>query len=1063
MPNNAIRSLFVDSRGLLWIGTENGIAKMENNVFQNFDESDGLAFNSCWAITEDPLGHMWFGSYGGGISMFDGQSFYAFDSQDGLINDFVRSIFYFDNRIWVGTLDGISAIDIHTHEILSIEKSILSSPQAYVSGFFTHEEILYYTTHGEGVYIIISTDKGSFSTKKVNDHKEILYSEQIADTILLSDRGSVQLMATNELVKGRAAETSFGQSTIWDYEHDMQGKLYAAAWGIFSKDGGIYQLEENRMVDRSAAFGVDSKVILALAYDPKRNVLYAGSNDQGLYAITLAESIMYEHFGGRLVMGFGHIASTTAVLHDQGLTLLDSAGGEVTRVRLEDFKKVQAAYVQKNGNNLPQHKDGFFELDFGLAASDMDFYEIIQTDSSFWISSNIGIYELDLKGRFLSYLPVHTFVMGFTPDGRFMDSNPYHGMRIYEDPRNMLYKYYSDTFSYTPIFLSRMVTSPHKTYFSSVFRGLYELDLKGRFLSYLPVHTFVMGFTPDGRFMDSNPYHGMRIYEDPRNMLYKYYSDTFSYTPIFLSRMVTSPHKTYFSSVFRGLYEWKEGVFLNYLDEDIWEEEKIKALHLMDEYTLAIGSEFGDFFIAEDRDGFRIKETISKGAIEGNSVQFLESWQGHLLIGNEKGLTVYKNGKIRFFDEEQGFESKLFQSAKVIGDMLWLGTQVGYYKVDLPVLLNQKDFPLELRITQLEVNHQSFAPSGFSWFSFQEKEIEVPHQQNTIYLSFKPTGHQFPEKLQYRYRLKPEDSWNPISKETALSLPYLPAGVYPVEVEVMDRHTGITRVFPLLEIKVKAAFYQRASFWIILFVVFLAVAAWAYKARVAHLRRKERAKSENVRRLAETKMEALRSQMNPHFIFNALNSLQYFILKSDTDGALDFMAKFSNLIRGTLDNSPKSSITLREEVNYLKAYFAIENARMNNRVQLDISIAPDLDPDKVWVPPMLLQPFVENSFIHAFSDSHPEPRIFIEFKLEGQQLHCSLADNGSGLQDSPATKTHESKGLKLVKERLKLMDGAVEEPLNIRYSRSGTMVRVILPLLAPCSETDIRPNKTPIY
>jgi len=982
MPNNAIRSLFVDSRGLLWIGTENGIAKMENNVFQNFDESDGLAFNSCWAITEDPLGHMWFGSYGGGISMFDGQSFYAFDSQDGLINDFVRSIFYFDNRIWVGTLDGISAIDIHSHEILSIEKSILSSPQAYVSGFFTHEEILYYTTHGEGVYNIISTDKGSFSTKKVNDHKEILYSEQIADTILLSDRGSVQLMATNELVKGRAAETSFGQSTIWDYEHDKQGKLYAAAWGIFSKDGGIYQLEENRMVDRSAAFGVDSKVILALAYDPKRNVLYAGSNDQGLYAITLAESIMYEHFGGRSVMGFGHIASTTAVLHDQGLTLLDSAGGEVTRVRLEDFKKVEAAYVQKIGNNLPQHKDGFFELDFGLAASDIDFYEIIQTDSSFWISSNIGIYELDLKGQFLSYLPVHTFVMGFTPDGRFMDSNPYHGMRIYEDPRNMLYKYYSDTFSYTPIFLSRMVTSPHKTYFSSVFRGLYE---------------------------------------------------------------------------------WKEGVFLNYLDEDIWEEEKIKALHLMDEYTLAIGSEFGDFFIAEDRDGFRIKETISKGAIEGNSVQFLESWQGHLLIGNEKGLTVYKNGKIRFFDEEQGFESKLFQSAKVIGDMLWLGTQVGYYKVDLPALLNQKDFPLELRITQLEVNHQSFAPSGFSWFSFQEKEIEVPHQQNTIYLSFKPTGHQFPEKLQYRYRLKPEDSWNPISKETALSLPYLPAGVYPVEVEVMDRHTGITRVFPLLEIKVKAAFYQRASFWIILFVVFLAVAAWAYKARVAHLRRKERAKSENVRRLAETKMEALRSQMNPHFIFNALNSLQYFILKSDTDGALDFMAKFSNLIRGTLDNSPKSSITLREEVNYLKAYFAIENARMNNRVQLDISIAPDLDPDKVWVPPMLLQPFVENSFIHAFSDSHPEPRIFIEFKLEGQQLHCSLGDNGSGLQDSPATKTHESKGLKLVKERLKLMDGAVEEPLDIRYSRSGTMVRVILPLLAPCSETDIRPNKTPIY
>src|SRR5690606_18270123 len=161
-------------------------------------------------------------------------------------------------------------------------------------------------------------------------------------------------------------------------------------------------------VVESATFWMYSKVLSSSAYDPKSNLLYAGSNDQGLYAITLAESIMYEHFGGRLVMGFGHIASTTAVLHDQGLTLLDSAGGEATRVRLEDFKKVEAAYVQKHGNNLPHHKDGFFELDFGLAASDMEFYEIIQTDSSCWISSNIGIYELDRKGGFLTYLPVHT-------------------------------------------------------------------------------------------------------------------------------------------------------------------------------------------------------------------------------------------------------------------------------------------------------------------------------------------------------------------------------------------------------------------------------------------------------------------------------------------------------------------------------------------------------------------------------------------------------------------------------------------------------------------------------
>src|SRR5690606_23104364 len=159
---------------------------------------------------------------------------------------------------------GVSAIDIHTHEILSIEESILSSPQAYVSGFFVHAGILHYTTHGEGVYSIVPTDAGSFWINNVNDHRERVYSEELGNSILLSNKSFVQPMATKDFVVGKTVEPSFGRSVIWDYEHDQQGNLYAAAWGIFSKDGGVYQLEGNRMVDRSAAFGVDSKVIMAL-------------------------------------------------------------------------------------------------------------------------------------------------------------------------------------------------------------------------------------------------------------------------------------------------------------------------------------------------------------------------------------------------------------------------------------------------------------------------------------------------------------------------------------------------------------------------------------------------------------------------------------------------------------------------------------------------------------------------------------------------------------------------------------------------------------------------------
>ena len=101
LPNNAIRSLLVDSRGILWVGTENGVSKFENGVFQNFYQSDGLGFNSCWAIAEDKNGNIWFGSYGGGFSVFDGKKFQVFTSEDGLADDRIRHFYPYKDKMQI--------------------------------------------------------------------------------------------------------------------------------------------------------------------------------------------------------------------------------------------------------------------------------------------------------------------------------------------------------------------------------------------------------------------------------------------------------------------------------------------------------------------------------------------------------------------------------------------------------------------------------------------------------------------------------------------------------------------------------------------------------------------------------------------------------------------------------------------------------------------------------------------------------------------------------------------------------------------------------------------------
>ena len=131
--------------------------------------------------------------------------------------------------------------------------------------------------------------------------------------------------------------------------------------------------------------------------------------------------------------------------------------------------------------------------------------------------------------------------------------------------------------------------------------------------------------------------------------------------------------------------------------------------------------------------------------------------------------------------------------------------------------------------------------------------------------------------------------------------------------------------------------------------------------------------------MIETKMEALQSQMNPHFTFNAMNSIQNYIVKNKMEDALEYLVDFSRLIRQTLDNSIKNTIKLDEEIQFLKSYVNLENKRYTTPVNFEINISENIDSSKIDFPPMLLQPFVENCFVHAFTSNIINPYLKIDF------------------------------------------------------------------------------------
>lgn len=190
----------------------------------------------------------------------------------------------------------------------------------------------------------------------------------------------------------------------------------------------------------------------------------------------------------------------------------------------------------------------------------------------------------------------------------------------------------------------------------------------------------------------------------------------------------------------------------------------------------------------------------------------------------------------------------------------------------------------------------------------------------------------------------------------------------------------------------------------------------------------ERKQAELQKQTSELEMQALRSQMNPHFIFNCLNSINRFILKNETETASDYLTKFSKLIRMVLNNSKHKYIILNEELDCLELYIQMEQLRAKNSFRYKMKCAANIDAEELLVPPLLLQPFVENAIWHGLMNKeYGEGNLDILLQQKDEILECTITDNGVGRKaalelSSKSTAKYKSMGLQITKERIALLD-----------------------------------------
>lgn len=348
---------------------------------------------------------------------------------------------------------------------------------------------------------------------------------------------------------------------------------------------------------------------------------------------------------------------------------------------------------------------------------------------------------------------------------------------------------------------------------------------------------------------------------------------------------------------------------------------------------------------------------------------------------------------------------------------IWMGNR-NVINVFRPEAIRDVQNLPNIQITHLKVNDLDWAAGTYIG---ECRELEFSFSQNTLSFDFVALEYSDPANNRLKYRMDGyDDQWIevPLGAPGFARYAQLPPGLYTFKILAANSDGVWNPRCRELLIRILPPYWRTWWFVLLVIIALLGTGYSFYKYRLSQLKRDYSFKQKTV----ESEMKALRAQMNPHFIFNSLNSINAYILRNEGKIASSYLSEFAILIRQILDYSSLPLIRLDQEIDFLNNYLAIESLRMDGRLAWEIHLEDDLDDFGTEVPPMIIQPFVENAIWHGLSPKPTGGRLLLSFKKMHNILICTIEDNGVGRSVAKQKHGYQSKGQSITFERLSLYD-----------------------------------------
>jgi ligand-binding sensor domain-containing protein len=976
LKTNWIYPLLQDKAGNLWIScVEGGVTKYDGKSFTNYTMAQGLSSDIVLSLLEDSRGNLWLGTLNGGVNKFDGKSFSHYTVNRRLDSNSVSCILE-DKKgnIWLGTDGGINKYDGKTFTHYTVKQGLINNRVRSIAE--DGEGNIWSGTEGG-----LSKFDGNFFTNYTaeqglgNAYINFLLKDSKAN-LWIGTKGGGVMRFDGQRFEHYFTEQGLSSNEVNCIREDRSGNLWFG-----TEDRGIVKFDEVSFTQLTTEQGLNNNNVHSIMEDRTGN-LWIGTND----GLSKYYGKQFTHFNSS--MGFSPGVYFGLTIDKAGKLWGGVYGGGVNRF---------------DGNSITH-----YTTEQGLGSNNVMCF--LEDSNNLWIGTKgDGVTKYD-GASFIQFenFQSHTAVFSMLKDSKgniWFGTNE--GLEKY-DGKNLAH------FGVAQGLSSKSIISICEDKKGNLWLGT-EYDSMVNKLELPTAETGRYAFT------HYNINQGLIssiicIKEDKRNNVWfgtsnagvvKFDGETFTrYTTL------------------QGLSNNSVQSIVEDNDENMWFLTynglcKMRKQQGNKEGGKISGQTTGALFTNYlDADGFL--------GVGGHYNSLILERNGNIWAGAENRITCYHPER----DMPDTIPPQIHLSAiSLFGEnMNWLDLEK---KKDTAIILSNGVAIHDFKFGELS-----------NWYNVPQ-DLDLSYNNNYLTFQFVGIDINKPRHVMYQYRLEGLDNnWSSITENSYATYNNLPHGSYIFKVKAVNSDGHWSNEFSY-RFNIRPPWWKTWWFRIItgLFLITIIYVLLRWRIQQKFRRRLER--SENEKQLAklqqqkaELEMQALRAQMNPHFIFNSLNSINMFILENNKLQASEYLSKFSRLVRLILHNSQEAFIPLENELEALRLYLQLESLRFQNKFEYQILVNDELDAKGLKVPPLIIQPYAENAIWHGLMHKKEKGHLEVAIYLENESLFYRITDDGIGRKNaaeikSKSTSTHKSMGMRITTDRLATLQHQNETSLTI--------------------------------